>query len=356
MTKAERNGDTTLPLRLPITRETALRLCNPPAGVDKYLWLYELCRLLVRLSTNLFNELAKGEAPCSAHTCPEMRASEWQYLCAAHDPPKSCCAFDYSSHTLGWAEDTLTSPKHFPSRLTLGIESSGGPQQGIRQITNIFRRVYRIYAHAWFQHRKVFTDYEKKEGTYLFFKMVCDMYGLIQEENYTISREAEGLEALTEQPTTSTSTTLADTTIVKDADIATTSTSNASATTKRHKHTPSTGSAVTTIAEGDEDDHPPIIGVPRRTTGFIPERDHSMATIEHTGKDDHSETGFSEDSTETIVPSGNEGNVTTVTAGTVVEDGKEQISTGPYSSSPEEQVTGDAAKDGNVDMTSKDGE
>ena len=282
-----------------------------------------------------------------------MRASEWQYLCAAHDPPKSCCAFDYSSHTLGWAEDTLTSPKHYPSRLTLGIESSGGPQQGIRQITNIFRRVYRIYAHAWFQHRKVFTDYEKKEGTYLFFKMVCDMYGLIQEENYTIPREAEGLEALTEESTTSVLTVPVGNVQVNDADTAPTS---ASATTKRHKHTPSTGSAVTTIAEGDEDDHTPAIGISRRATGFVPQRDQSKAINEHVGKDDVSETEISNDDTRTSMPKDDDGNVTTTAVGMNIDDGKEPYSDPVDSSSAEQHVAGDAAKDDDVEATSKDNE
>lgn len=125
-----------------------------------------------------------------------MRASEWQYLCAVHDPPKSCCAIDYCCHTLDWAANTLTSSKHFPSRLTLGTTPASPQQQNqIRQLTNIFRRVYRIFAHAWFQHREIFWSVESKTGMYIFFKTVCDMYNLIPEDNYTIPPEAEGLEA-----------------------------------------------------------------------------------------------------------------------------------------------------------------
>jgi hypothetical protein len=65
----------------------------------------------------------------------------------------------------------------------------------MRQLTNIFRRVYRIFAHAWFQHRDVFWDVESKGGLYIFFKTVCDTYNLIQPENYTIPAEAEGIDA-----------------------------------------------------------------------------------------------------------------------------------------------------------------
>jgi len=95
----------------------------------------------------------------------------------------------------------LTSSKMFPSRLGLGGAGGGAGvgtdkvlQLQMKEITNIFRRVYRIYAHAWFQHREMFWRVEGKTGLYVFFKTVCDEYGLIQPENYTIPPEAEGAE------------------------------------------------------------------------------------------------------------------------------------------------------------------
>lgn len=128
-----------------------------------------------------------------------MRASEWQYLCAVHDPPKSCSAIDYCCHTLDWAANALTSSKMFPSRLGLGSTPHGSVDkvlaQQMKEITNIFRRVYRIYAHAWFQHRDMFWRVERQMGLYILFKTVCDEYGMIQPENYTIPPEAEGHDA-----------------------------------------------------------------------------------------------------------------------------------------------------------------
>jgi hypothetical protein len=215
--------------------------------------------LLVIEVNNLVIAFFGETPPCSAATCPEMRASEWQYLCAVHDPPKSCCAIDYCCHTLDWASNVLTSQKNFPSRLTLGSETTGGSQQGMRHLTNIFRRVYRIFAHAWFQHRASFWEVEGKKGLYIFFKTVCDAYSLIPEENYTISSEAEGI-------TTSAEGEKASRAILKkgdeaeekteDTDTKTITSVSIGATTRRHKHTPSTGSSVTPIAESDEDDHP----------------------------------------------------------------------------------------------------
>lgn len=199
-----------------------------------------------------------------------MRASEWQYLCAVHEPPKSCCAIDYCNHTLDWAANVLTSPKHFPSRLALGGES-GSAIQSMRQLTNIFRRVYRIFAHAWFQHREVFWSVEASYGLYMFFKTVCDEYHLIPEDSYTIPAEAEGSsEDSNDQSTSSASEAGSRMQILRkdnqnapDENSASPSTSTANpattttttgATTRRHKHTPSTGSHVAIIPEGQEEE------------------------------------------------------------------------------------------------------
>nr|POE82423.1 mob kinase activator-like 4 [Quercus suber] len=183
----------------PITADIARQLAQPPTNTSKEIWLYELGRFLIQKTNAIIVALFADQPSCSAQTCPEMRASEWQYLCAVHDPPKSCSAIDYCCHTLDWAANTLTSSKMFPSRLDLGSVKMGATsdkvlQQQMKEITNIFRRVYRIYAHAWFQHREVFWRVESRTGLYIFFKTVCDEYGMIQAENYTIPPEAEGTE------------------------------------------------------------------------------------------------------------------------------------------------------------------
>ena len=254
----------------PITKQTAAELAHAPKirgdsgeTVDKNLWLYELCRFLTMKANNLITAFFRERPQCSAATCPEMRASEWQYLCAVHDPPKSCCAIDYCCHTLDWATNILTSPKLFPSRMVLGGDN-GNTAAAMRQLTNIFRRVYRIFAHAWFQHRDVFWTVEGNDGLYIFFKTVCDVYQLIPEDNYTIPPEAEGeRDDADETPVKTTAPELMhllkkdpseNTSPHADSDVNTTV--SVGATTRRHKHTPSTGSHVTTIAEGPEEEEP----------------------------------------------------------------------------------------------------
>ena len=306
---------------IPLNKDSALMLAQPPKTsdgepVDKNLWLYELCRFFTNKTNSIIVAFFNDSPPCSAETCPEMRASEWQYLCAVHDPPKSCAAIDYCCHTLDWAANILTSPKHFPSRLSMG-GAGGDPNSppnpnSMRQLVNIFRRVYRIYAHAWFQHREVFWKVEGKHGLYIFFKTVCDVYDLIPSDNFTIPPEAQtsreeaeaiaaaqaraeaaaaaaqaganaaipgteeeeqsetpiqtrspGMNELGEvanlrhehtQAPVTTSALHPDLAQQKPADVSTPVLVSTAATTRRHRSSPSTGSQVTTIQEGVEED------------------------------------------------------------------------------------------------------
>ncbi|KAK4237300.1 hypothetical protein C8A03DRAFT_34753 [Achaetomium macrosporum] len=253
----------------PISRETAKLLANPPPGIDRTLWLYELCRFLIAQCNTLIVGFLFDTPPCNASTCPEMRAGEWQFLCAVHDTPKSCCAIDYCCHTLDWAANVVTNPKIFPSRFVVDAHDKS---TAVKNLVNVFRRLHRIFAHAWFQHRGVFWSVESQGGLYVFFKTVCDVYDLLPTENYKLPPEAEGLDNNTgaggdlgdrsadrrqqqqQQPQH-----LAPLSIAKppsqrdgdDGDYPSVSRTN----TRRHiKSSPSVGSAVTTVPEADEDD------------------------------------------------------------------------------------------------------
>lgn len=180
---------------VPITRDTARLLATPPPSIDRTLWLYELCRFLIAQCNSLIVGFLFDAPPCSAATCPEMRASEWQFLCAVHDAPKSCCAIDYCCHTLDWAANVVTNPKIFPSRFVAPPTDGHDKGAALKNLVNVFRRLHRIFAHAWFQHRGVFWSVEGQTGLYVFFKTVCDLYDLLPAENYKLPPEAEGLEA-----------------------------------------------------------------------------------------------------------------------------------------------------------------
>lgn len=241
---------------VPITRETAILIATKPEGVDRALWLYELCRFLINKCNDLIIGFLFDDPPCSATTCPEMRASEWQFLCAVHESPKSCCAIDYCCHTLDWATNIVTSQKIFPSRLSLGagdaVDERGA---GVKHLTNIFRRLHRIFAHAWFQHRGVFWQVEGQTGLYVLFKTVCDTYDLLPAENYKLPPEAEGLEPVEEHrapaPSIMKSASATGNSLSVEEDFISVGRTN----TRRHiRQSPSVGSAVTTVLESDEEE------------------------------------------------------------------------------------------------------
>jgi Mob1/phocein family len=174
----------------------------------------------------------------------------------------------------------------------------------MRQLTNIFRRVYRIFAHAWFQHRAMFWQVEGRTGLYIFFKTVCDVYGLIPEDNYTVPPEAEGAEADAEGMETRSGIVQRNNEEERHSDTAgnegrasseqskvlavgnvTISTGH---TTKRHRQTPSVdaGAISTVIEEIEEEDPKGDKKMP------MPEEKHTEP-----GKEDPTETGQeSEDS------------------------------------------------------------
>lgn len=251
----------------PITRETAALLAAAPPSIDKNLWLYELCRFLISQCNSLIVGFLFDTPPCSFNTCPEMRASEWQFLCAVHEQPKSCCAIDYCCHTLDWAANVVTNPKLFPSRFVAPGSDASGHDKGaaVKNLVNVFRRLHRIFAHAWFQHRGVFWSVEGQTGLYVFFKTVCDTYDTLPAENYKLPPEAEGLESGTatgegnERGAKKDSLMPAPTILQRSEDDSHLLPSRTN--TRRHiRGSPSTGSAVTTVLEAEEDEDSDVTG------------------------------------------------------------------------------------------------
>ncbi|KAL6881073.1 Mob1/phocein [Trichoderma novae-zelandiae] len=247
----------------PLTRASALQLAQPPHGIDRTLWLYELCRFLISQCNSLIVGFLFDTPPCSASTCPEMRASEWQFLCAVHKEPKSCCAIDYCCHTLDWAANVVSDQKIFPSRFVV-VNDIHSKNVGVKSLVNVFRRLHRIFAHAWFQHRSVFWAVEGQTGLYVFFKTVCDLYDLLPAENYKLPPEAEGLEAPPEidaaanrapppqilKPSAAASQPGGGE-LEDDGSHGSLNRTN----TRRHiRSSPSTGSSVTTVMEAEEED------------------------------------------------------------------------------------------------------
>ncbi|WAR51842.1 hypothetical protein PtB15_1B278 [Puccinia triticina] len=156
----------------------------PSPLVPPEVWIYEqLRRLALDLSHPLVSAL---QAECNRDTCPEMKAGEWLYLCAAHTAANEneCCAIDYVIHTLDGATALLNSGRYFPSRLQI-------PPGSVKHFTSIARRLYRILAHAWFHHRELFEQCEMETSLYARFMALSDEFDLVAEDLLVIPRVIE---------------------------------------------------------------------------------------------------------------------------------------------------------------------
>ncbi|KTW28082.1 hypothetical protein T552_01943 [Pneumocystis carinii B80] len=176
------SNETLHPMPLKRTKEIA----EPPKGVDPWIWVYELIK---RFTVDL-NMLVVGmlEDSCSPEKCPEMRANEWQYLCACHSPPQECVPIDYILHTLDNTSALLCSDKYFPSKTSIPLSST-------RHFSSIMRRLYRIFNHAWYKHYEIFWKVENEISLYRRFMAVSEYYHFKYEHpdmvNEAYSKEIE---------------------------------------------------------------------------------------------------------------------------------------------------------------------
>ncbi|KAI8885319.1 Mob1/phocein [Backusella circina FSU 941] len=140
-----------------------------PENVDNEVWQYEHLRQ-VCLELSLL--VVALESECTKENCPEMKADGWLYLCAAHPSTQSCPAIDYIIHTLDGATMLLNNSKYFPSRISV-------PEPSLKHFQSIARRLYRIFAHAYFHHREIYEYFENDTSLYARFLLLSQAYNLI---------------------------------------------------------------------------------------------------------------------------------------------------------------------------------
>lgn len=153
-------------------------------SVDRACWIYEQLR---RLAQDLSHPLITAlQQECTRHSCPQMQAGEWLYLCVAHgndEAMEQCCAIDYIVHTVDSATALLNSPRAFPSRLSI-------PQTSHRHFSSLARRLSRIFSHAYFHHREVFQQAEAESSLYARFLKLSSLFGLVPSEFLVIPESA----------------------------------------------------------------------------------------------------------------------------------------------------------------------
>ena len=129
-----------------------VEICACPVNQDKSVWIIEQLRQFVLELNAMCVEL---DAVCTSESCPTMIATKDEFLCAAHSAPQQCCAIDYIIHTLNGFTALLNNMEYFPSRVKVNAKS-------VQFVASITRRLYRIFAHAYFKHVDMFWKFEMK--------------------------------------------------------------------------------------------------------------------------------------------------------------------------------------------------
>ncbi|KAK4686652.1 hypothetical protein P7C73_g3471, partial [Tremellales sp. Uapishka_1] len=148
---------------------------------DSSQWIYEHLRRIPIDLTPLITSLL---TVCSKDSCAQMKADEWLYLCVAHGSGgiEECCAIDYILHTLDATTALLNSSKNFPSRMSI-------PSASLTHFPSLFRRLSRIFSHAYYHHRESFSLAEAETSLYARFVGLCEHYNLIGPGLLVIPRD-----------------------------------------------------------------------------------------------------------------------------------------------------------------------
>jgi len=152
-------------------------ILTAPETQDEGVWKYEHLRQFVMELNGLAVAL---QVECKPEICTQMTATEqWIFLCAAHKTPKECPAIDYTRHTLDGAACLLNSNKYFPSRVSI-------KESSVAKLGSVCRRVYRIFSHAYFHHRKIFEDFENDTHLCRRFTVFVTKYKLMTRDNLIV--------------------------------------------------------------------------------------------------------------------------------------------------------------------------
>ncbi|KAF2404987.1 Mob1/phocein [Trichodelitschia bisporula] len=91
---------------------------------------------------------------CSPQSCPEMKATEeFEYLWQDNEnykKPTKMPAPEYIEHLMAWVQSNIDNEQMFPSRIGVPFPRTFRPL-----VLQIFKRLYRVYAHIYCHHYPV---------------------------------------------------------------------------------------------------------------------------------------------------------------------------------------------------------
>jgi len=113
-----------------------------------------------------------------------MTANEtWLYMCAAHKQTKECSAIDYMIHSIDHSTAILQNTANFNSRVTI-------PASSTKHLLSIVRRLYRLFAHAYYHHKDIFTEFESEMHLCARFTHFARRFKMMSSDLFIIPDEA----------------------------------------------------------------------------------------------------------------------------------------------------------------------
>lgn len=97
------------------------------------------------------------------------------YKCTVHDKYQDCSAIDYMVHNLDHSTDILLN-------IQSNVNKEKIQEKEISVLHQIFRRLYRILAHAKVFHETVFNDFEQEMFLYKRFFQFCKEFDINQKD------------------------------------------------------------------------------------------------------------------------------------------------------------------------------
>ncbi|CAA22288.1 Maintenance of ploidy protein mob1 [Schizosaccharomyces pombe] len=123
---------------------------------------------------------------CTAASCPQMNAGpSYEYYWQddkIYTKPTRMSAPDYINNLLDWTQEKLDDKKLFPTEI--GVEF---PKNFRKVIQQIFRRLFRIYAHIYCSHFHVMVAMELESylnTSFKHFVFFCREFGLMDNKEY----------------------------------------------------------------------------------------------------------------------------------------------------------------------------
>ncbi|KAF1852148.1 uncharacterized protein K460DRAFT_325793 [Cucurbitaria berberidis CBS 394.84] len=125
-----------------------------PEGEDKDEWLAVNIVDFYNQINLLYGSITEF---CSPQSCPEMKATdEFEYLwqdSENYKKPTKMPAPEYIEHLMAWVQSNVDNETMFPSRIGVPF-----PKTFPSLIRNMFKRLYRVYAHIYCHHYPVIIE------------------------------------------------------------------------------------------------------------------------------------------------------------------------------------------------------